>query len=79
MGEKMTFDELEEMLGEFLADYCSYEITTDKKGRIVIKTSLAKDDDGDLYDQEESFEESEFSDEEGFESYEEDEDEDDEE
>lgn len=73
----MTFDELEEMLGEVLSDYCSYEITTDKKGRIVIKTSLSQDDDGELYDQEESYEESEFSGEEGFESYEdEDEDED---
>lgn len=72
----MTFDELEEMLGEMLADYCSYEISTDKKGRIVIKTSLVQDEDGELYDEEEDYEESEFSDEEDFESYDEDEDED---
>ena len=72
----MTIDELEEILAEVLGDYCSYEISTDKKGKITIKTSLVQDEDGELSDYNQDYEESEFNDEDNFEPFEEDEDED---
>lgn len=51
----MNIDEFTEAVEEVLGELApNFRISTDRKGQIVIHTGMYEDDDGDLYQEEES-------------------------